>query len=318
MSEQLSLPAPDQPVPDRDALTTVPANADPLRLLYALGFLVLAAAILGVWLFPKMPAANQGQVSEIRSIEQRLDAFDSRLGRLEQQPAPPSAADLGKISARLDVLEARVSDQTQLSTRLDGLSARIESLSGRDQTALDAIKRQVDGIASQVSNQEKAVAGVDAVSARVTRIARIHAAQLALAAGQPLGTIPNAPPALARYADAAPPTEAQLRLAFPQIERAALTLAQPVKSNDPFLDRAWERAQALITVRQGDQVVVGNASAVQLDQARAALDAGDLAAAVKSVSAAGPGVQKIASDWLTQAKSLLDARTALADLAAHS
>jgi hypothetical protein len=320
MAEQPSLPVPDQFIPDPDPAATVPASShsDTLRWLYPFGLLVLAGAIFLVWWFPKSPATDPGQLSETRSIEQKLDAVDSRVGRLEQAPAPPSAADLGKLSARLDVLEARISDQTQLSTRFDGLSARIESLSGRDQSAMDAIKRQVDGISAQVSTQDKAVASINDISARITRIARVQAAQLALAAGQPVGNVPNAPPALSRYADADPPTEAQLRLAFPQIERGAITLAQPIRSNDPFLDRAWEKAQALITIRQGNQVVVGDASAVALAQARAALDAGDLAAAVKYLSTAGPEVQKLASDWLTKARDLLAARSALADLAAHT
>ena len=47
------------------------------------------------------------------------------------------------------------------------------------------------------------------------RIAQVQAAAMALDAGQKLGDLPGAPPALARFADAAPPTEAALRLAFP-------------------------------------------------------------------------------------------------------
>jgi hypothetical protein len=70
----------------------------------------------------------------------------------------------------------------------------------------------------------------------------------------------------------------------------------------------------LITVREGDRVVVGNSAAAILVHARALLDAGDLDGAVKAVSSlTGPPAEKMAA-WLTDAKSLQEAREALAAL----
>ena len=63
---------------------------------------------------------------------------------------------------------------------------------------------------------------------------------------------------------------AHLRLLFPQMQRAAIAAGQSDTGNGPFIDRVWERAQGLLTVRQGDEVVVGNASAVALPRQRCA------------------------------------------------
>ena len=54
------------------------------------------------------------------------------------------------------------------------------------------------------------------------RMALVQSASAALETGQKLGDLPGAPSALARFADTNPPTEAALRLAFPQAARQAL------------------------------------------------------------------------------------------------
>jgi len=64
-------------------------------------------------------------------------------------------------------------------------------------------------------------------------------------------------------------------------------------------------------------VLVGDPAAGLLATAQTELDAGDLAGAVRSVGAlTGPAAQAMAG-WLAQAKSLLEARAALATWAAQ-
>jgi hypothetical protein len=365
MSDQPAPPASDRSTVETDPPLPPPPSHGPapprrgfLAWLYGLGFLILAAAIFYVWQHPNVPAetapgTDTGTAPGIamgtpdtRAVERKLDAIDTRLSRLEQQPRPPSATDLGKITAQLDALEARVSDQTRLASRLDVLSGRIESLSGLNQSGIDgirqqleissgrltavekttgtvlesgidAIRKQLDDTAARLAAVEKTAGGSEAVANRLDRLARIQAASLALANGQPLGELPDAPPALSRYANTAPPTMAHLRLTFPEMERAALAAGPSANSDGRFIDRVWERAQGLVTVRQGDDVVVGNASAVVLTRAGAALEAGDLAAAVRETALLGPNALRAAADWLAEAQALADARAALTDLAAH-
>ena len=144
----------------------------------------------------------------------------------------------------------------------------------------------------------------------------VQSASAALAAGQKLGDLPGAPPALARFADTNPPTEAALRLAFPQAARQALAAAHPVSGDKPLLTRLWAQAQDLVTVRQGDHVLVGDPTAGMLERARAALDAGDLSAAVTDVATLQGAAGQAMAAWLAQARALLEARAALAAWAA--
>ena len=328
MSDQTYLPSPDQP--DRPAAPLhAPVGRDRLPLLCGLGFLVLAIAILLVWLFPGSPAELQSAVADLHGAQQKLADVDARLSRLEQRPAPALASDLtkvssdqAKISSRLEAMEGRVGDPAQLGVRLDALSGRVEALSGRSQSGVDAarqqteaVKQQVDALSGRVSTVEKASGTLNGLTDRLNRLSRLQEAGLALSAGKAVGDLPNAPAGLARFAHQAPPTEAQLRLAFPQAQRAALAAEQAGDEKAPFADRVWERAQGLVTVRRGDDLMVGNPSATALSTAKAALDAGDLPGAVAAVNAlAGPPRQAM-DDWVTQATALINARSALADMA---
>ena len=306
------------PPPDPDPEVTAPAPGPPRRnvvpWLYAIGFIVLASAIIYLWQFPTTsdePARNE---AAIQAVEQRLADTDARLSRLEQRPV----ADIGKINARLDAVDGRTADVAQLTARLDTLSGRIESLSGRDQTGLDGIKQQISALTARVAAIETSNESTATVSRRLDGVAKLQEASFALATGKPVGDLPGAPDALARYAHAPPPTESELRLRFPQAESAALAAPQPNEDNAPFIDRVWDRAQNLVTVRRGQQTLAGNPASVILTRAQTALDAGDLASAASIVgSLKGPPKDAMAS-WLADANALLNARAALAQLAAQA
>jgi hypothetical protein len=233
---------------------------------------------------------------------------------LEQRPT----ADIGKLTARIDAVDGRVADQAQLASRMDTLSGRIESLSGRDQTSLDLNKQQLDALTSRVAAGEVSAVSLDAAAKRLDRVAKIQEASFALASGRPIGELPGAPEALKRFAHTAPPTEALLRLRFPAAAQAALAAKQPDDSEAPFIDRVWGRAQGLITIRRGDDVVVGNPSAIALNHAQAALDAGDLAGAVAAVETLKGQPGQAMANWVAEANALLSARSALAEMAAQT
>jgi hypothetical protein len=319
MTEQPLLPPPDEtPDPEPVFVAPKPPRRDPVPWLYGLGFIILAAGIFYVWQYPNTPGEPTGEASAVQAVEQHLADIDGRLTRLEQRPT----ADLGSITARLDALQGRVGDQGQLASRVDTLSGRIESLSGRVQSSLDAAKQQLDAakqqfdaLNSRIGSVESNAGSLDAVNQRLGRIAKLQEAFFALAAGRPVGDLPNAPDALARYAHAAPPTEAQLRLRFPRDAQAALAAKQSDDSDTPFAGRVWERAQGLVTIRRGDDVVVGNQSATVLSHAQAALDAGDIAGAVDALNTLKGAPGKVMANWLADAKALLSARSALADMA---
>jgi hypothetical protein len=331
MSEQTLPPPPDAP-PDAPVTTPRPPRLNLVPWLYSLGFLLLAGAIFYLWQYPSVPEQPAVEASALQAVEQHLAnidngmrqhlaEIDARLSKLEQRPAPDTdklAARVDAVQGRMDTLQGRVADQTQLGSRLDALSGRIESLSGRDQTGIDAAKQLIDALTGRVAALEADAGNVEAVTKRLNRIAQLQEASFALASGRPIGDLPEAPQALARYAHAAPPTEAELRLRFPQAHQAALAESQPDERDAPLVDRVWERAQGLITIRRGNEVVVGNSTTIILNRAQKDLDAGDLVGAIAAVETLKGQPQRAMADWLSDAKALADARSALARMAAQA
>ena len=243
-----------------------------------------------------------------------LGPLTARIAALEQRRAP----DLAPLETRIAALEARQPADTQMAARLDAVAARVAALDSGQRTAQSEASRRMDADEARMAAIERSGAQVAALVDKANRLARIQAEQLALDQGQALGEIPGVPPALARFATAKPPTEASLRLAFPGAARAALAAARPSTEGKPMLARLWAQAQNLVTIREGDHVLVGDPAAGVLDRARAALDAGDLVGAVATVgSLTGPAADAMAG-WMMQARALLDARAALADWAAHA
>ena len=108
-----------------------------------------------------------------------------------------------------------------------------------------------------------------------------------------------------------------MKLAFPAAAKAASEASVPAAPAEASaLDRVWTRAQSLVTVRQGDRVLLGDPAAGVLARAKRALDAGDLAGAVAALGdLQGPAAQAMAA-WRADAQALLGARAALAEMAA--
>ncbi|MBV9247674.1 MAG: hypothetical protein JO227_00300 [Acetobacteraceae bacterium] len=344
-------PAPEEPasaaeVPPETAVAEPTPLEKPTRpnralpVLLALALLVLAGAIAFLWSqqrhfadaqrlealservarveeqphpaadLPALSAQVDALAERVDTLEKRpvqdLQPLENRIAALEQRPAP----DLRPLEARIAALEQRPAGDPELHHQLDTVTARVNGLAGQDQTSTQETAKRLDAVEAHLSALEH-------VSSSADRVARVEAAEAALAAGQKLGEIPGAPPALARFASTPPPTEAALRLAFPKAEQAALAASTPA-AGKPLLARMLARAQELLIVRQGDHVLVGNPAAGVLARAQEALDAGDLNGAIAAVeSLTGPPRQAM-DGWLADAKALADARAALADMAAHS
>jgi hypothetical protein len=333
--------APPPETPDEPAPQPAPEPArkrDLLPWLCAAGFLILAAGLVWVWLRPldepqaaarpdsegQQLATLEGRVARLeqRPAPQALDLgpLTARVSALEQRPAPSASgqADLAPLEARISALEARQPTDNQLAGRIDALSARADSLATAQQGAQSELQRRLDADEARLATLERSTSLLPALVGRVARMAQVQTARLALDAGQKLGEVPGAPSPLARFATIAPPTEARLRLAFPPAAREALAASRPDTDGKPLLARVWAQAQDLVTVRQGDHVLVGDPAAGVLDRARAALDAGDLAGAVAAVASLTGAPAQAMAGWLAEARGLLDARAALIEWAAQA
>jgi hypothetical protein len=281
----------------------------------------------------RQPGSGQTTASpaspDLRPLLARLDAIDARMASIAARPGgtPPGPAtspataaqiagesDVQSLAARLEALERQQAQQPADAARVEILQAQINALSAHNPAdlsgQLDAVEHRLGEIAA---SQTKLAGSSD----RVTRLAQVNAAEIALAAGRQLGSIPDAPPALTRFATTAPPTEAGLRLAFATASQQALQVSLPDTEGKPFFDRILARLQdfRLITVREGDHVVIGNSTAAILAHARVLLDVGDLGGAIMAVAAlSGPPAAKMAP-WLADATALQAARESLASLA---
>jgi hypothetical protein len=349
MTEPEAPPYEDLPAvasePQTDVGSAQPTSARPARdvlpWLCGLGFLVLAGAIGFVWSSSHSgpPADFQALQDRIVRLEQgtagrgvELGPLTARVAALEQRTAPDlgpltarvaaleqrTVPDLAPLQARVAALERQATDNSRFAARLDALSARVDALSGSARGADSDLAHRLDADEARLAALEQVAARTTAAAEHAAQLARIQAAESALAAGRPLGNLPGAPPAVARFATTNPPTEASLRLAYPQAEHAALAAARPDVRGDTFLAQVLVRAEDLVTVRQGDRVLLGDPASGVLARARSALDAGDLTGAVAAVSSlSGPPATAMAV-WLADAKSVLEVRAGLAEMAAHA
>ena len=260
-------------------------------------------------------------IARIEALEQRVTrpaADPGKLAALAARVDELAARDItADMRARLETLAQTVAKLAGDPEKLAALSGRLDALAARDPAAdlrgrLDALEKQLTGVAATAGR-------VNEVSDRVARVDRMRAAMVALSAGQKLGSIPGAPPALMRFANTPPPTETSLRLDFPAAERAALEVSVPDMKGKPLVDRMLARLQDynLVTVRQGDEVLVGNTTAETLSRAHGLLNAGDLAGAVKAVSTLTGESARAMAPWLDSARALLLAREALTTLAGN-
>lgn len=244
-----------------------------------------------------------GTQLNLTDVAGRLDTLAGRLDTLTGRLNGELGALTGRLNAELGALGGRLDDLgSDLNGRIGGLGSDLNGKLGGLESRLSAMEQRLSQSTQQVSN----------VADRAARLARLQAAAAALETGQRLGDIPGAPPALARFATQTPPTEAGLRLSFPAAAEAAHQASQPaIEENQSLLNRTWTRAQQLVTVRQGERVLLGDPIAGVLAQARERLDAGDLAGAVKELDGlAGPAAEAMRG-WRAQAQALLDARAAL-------
>ncbi len=272
-------------------------------------------------------------------------ALSDKVGALESRPMVDPAA-LTQLTNRMAALEGRkivtpeqlslLSDQVQavgrqipdvapLTQRLAALEqrptfdpAKLSDLAGKLQQSQDAetkLGTRLDALEKQASAQTDQL---KALTQKAQITARLQGMAAALAAGQKLGDIPGAPPALARFATEAPPTESSLRESFDRYADAAQKASQPaITANQDFSARLWTRAQQAVTVRQGDRVLVGDPIAGVIAHAHEKLDNGDLAGSVEALKGlAGPAAAAM-QPWTEKAQSLVAARSAIASLAAN-
>jgi predicted nucleic acid-binding Zn-ribbon protein len=291
-------------------------------------------------------AQAEKAAQQVASVAQTLQSLSDRIDKLEKAPPPavpapapaampPDIADLPKrvddLNARVEALASRPEPARSEPARSDAqapdtgvtqqaladLNARVAQAFDAEKATVQQLAARLDQITPRLAALEEAAGSTRNVANATVRLTRIEGALVALQAGRPLGRIPEAPPALARFATVAPPTEASLRESFPALADHAAAVSLPDLSGRSFWQRALTRLQSAVTVRQGSDVLVGDPAAGILADARDRVQDGDLAGAVAILhQLTGPAAATM-HDWVEQANDLVAARAALADLALH-
>jgi hypothetical protein len=252
-------------------------------------------------------AARQAAMEQAQiALGQRIGAADAALaGR-----AQVAEAQAARIAALEQGLAGRIA---ALEQQIAGRAAALEQQLAQRGAAIEAQ-------AARIAALEGAAQRLAALEGRSARMATIDALRMALDAGRPLGpqlaTLANPPEALARFATAAPPTEAALRLAFEEAARAGRQASEPSREGQGVLDSAVTRLSGLVTVRRGEEVVWGDAAAAEIERARRAVEAGDLEGALRLLTRLSPQAREAMRGWTGPAEALVAARAALRQLAA--
>jgi len=288
-------PAPPPPTPPRAAK---PAQAPAKKrsfwpLLGILAFLLLAAGEGYLWYLDQTAAKTASAAqAPIADQQMQIGNLQNQIAALQQstakiQPAPDSIAVQADLGEKVAVLNAEVAAlQTQIAT---------------DHATLTTLAANSTNLTS--------------LTAKIERLNELAGARMALDSGQPLGTIPNAPPALAAFAATPPPTMAQLVETYPDAAAKADAASTEKATKNSFWARVRARLESVITISNGNRVIIGSPAAAITAQAGMELDAGDLAGAVATLTQnLSPTTQAAMANWLAQANSLIAARTAIIKL----
>ncbi len=293
MSDSETIPSPE-PVPAETAmpmpaLTPAPAVLPVRRSRWPYPLLALILLVAGgegyLWYRQQAQAANAAELAVLRAQVADLRAF-----ALRSLPVADSAT-----------------AQASLSVKLADVAAQV-----------NAVQAQMAADHGALTTLQSNAADLTKLTARITLLNQITAARMALDAGQPLGTIANAPPALSNFATTPPPTEAALRLGFPAAARAAEAASIAGAAKGGVWAHALARLENFVTVSEGSHVLIGAPAAAVVAQARTLLDAGDLAGAVAQLDTLSPATQQAMGGWLAQARALVAARAALAAMAGQA
>lgn len=292
LEAQPAVPAPAAPVPSPDQSGDLAKRLDDL-----------SAHI------DALATAQQAQQSAIQKAMEMAGQVSSRSN---EPPPPPDHAALDAVTAQA---QQQVAD---LGTKIEQNLAQQKSdeaqIESQQKVTIDTLETRLHELEQGAGKAEGTAQGA---VRNADRAIKLEAALSALQSGEPLGDLPGAPPAVARYATAAPPTEAALRAEFPQVAAAARAASRPDLDQKTFMDRAMARVQQSVTIRRGDRVIVGDPAGGVLARAQEDVANGDLKGALSALASLNGPAAAAAADWVARVHALLDARAGLAAMAAH-
>jgi hypothetical protein len=286
----------------------------------------------------------------VKETSPKVADLADRVGQLETslKAISQSASDGGSVASAAAIAQQIAEAEQRLDAKLaDALAANASSLQEM-QTAIAELKAKIGALA-ELGTGDGAAAG-PALAALTERLARLEAALPELAAaigkenngaksaaaaiafanlraavsdGRPyaaeLDTIGALVPSvgdlgvLPAYAEKGIPTVPDLARSFVVAKEGAQVATAPASSGS-LVDTLMASAQSLVTIKRLDEPTTGQGPGAALARAKAALDQGDLAAAVKEVETLDGASREAFAAWLGQAHARLSADETLIQL----
>jgi hypothetical protein len=246
---------------------------------------------------------------QIAEAEQRLDA---KIAASLADGKGASAAALEQMRTEIAELKAKLGAlaEAELGTGdspdLAALAERIAKLEATLPEIVNVLNKESAGaksaaVAIAFANLRAAVSDGRPYAAELDTISA-----LAPSVGD-LGVLPA-------YAETGIPTVPELARSFATARDTALALAAAPAAGGSLVDNLMASAQSLVTIRRIDEAPSGDGPAATLARAKAALDQGELAAAVKDVETLDGATREAFSAWLGEARARLGADQTLTRL----
>jgi hypothetical protein len=258
-----------------------------------------------------VPSSGAVGGQAVADLASRIGALEGRLGQAEG-----AGDEIAGLAGRVGALEQQSAAGQQETT---GLTDDVVSLSGQ----VGALSTRVDAVAEGLEQLQQRIASTEERRTQVATLARtVTQLDAALEQGAPFedlldglrgqedAVVLEATAQLEPVAAAGVPSLAALRSSFDPVANRIVHAAQ-APQGDGLLQQAAGNLMSLVTVRPVGADVEGDSAAARVARAEAALDDGDVAAAVAELEALDGPAAEAAAPWLAEARPRLAAETAL-------
>ena len=228
-------------------------------------------------------ASKGGSVASAAAIAQQIAEAEQRLDSKIAEAL--AKAEAGNASA----LQQMQSEIAELKAKIGALAAGEGSVAGGDLAALTGRLAKLEAALPElVAAVGKENAGAKAAAAAIAFANLLAAVSDGRSYAAELDTITALAPSvgdlgvLPAYAEKGIPTVPELARSFTLAKEGALVATAPA-STGSIVDTLMASAQSLVTIKRIEEPTTGEGPGAALARAKAALDKGDLAAAVKEV-----------------------------------
>jgi hypothetical protein len=258
-------------------------------------------------------ASDGGSVASAAAIAQQIAEAEQRLDAKLADALAANASSLQEMQSAIAELKAKIGALAELGTG-DGAATgpALAALTERLAKLEAALPELAAAIGKENNGAKSAAAAIAFANLRAAvRDGRPYAAELdTISALVPsvgdLGVLPA-------YAEKGIPTVPDLARSFVVAKEGAQVATAPASSGS-LVDTLMASAQSLVTIKRIDEPTTGQGPGAALARAKAALDKGDLAAAVKEVETLDGASREAFAAWLGQAHARLSADETLIQL----